>query len=180
MSPLSLSTWSLIFPLGMALLVHERMPHDVGAFGLLVAGYGVGNFLATLVCGSLPIRRPFAVVCLGLGLAGAGFIAMALAPTFLTMSVAAAVAAAGGPMYGLNFMSLLQQSGDRHYLARMFRLSISIDNGGKVLMFVASPWLFSAFGVEPVIMLAGGAMIAICVAGLVLDNVLSDPQGSSE
>jgi hypothetical protein len=101
--------WSLVYMLGLALLLHQRMPDRIGAYGLVLASYGCGNLTANLVLASLQIRRPGLVMFTGVTILGAGFILVAYAPSLPLMMAAAAVSAIGGPMDDLSFLHVMQR-----------------------------------------------------------------------
>jgi len=164
--------WWLVLPLGMGLLLHERRPTDVGALGWLVSAYGVGNLLSNVLVGSMPMRRPVVTLSCGRVLAGCGFMVLAAAPHFWLMLVASAVAASGGPMTDLAWLSLLQSSGDAQHVARTYRLGMTLDYGCMVLGFLASPWLFQHLGIASVILLCGAIMLCIGLVGLTLNGRL--------
>jgi hypothetical protein len=169
-SPLASSLWWLVLPLGMTLLVHQRRPDDVGALGWLVCAYGVGNLGCNLVVGSARVAHPFRLMLLGRMTAGVGFVALALAPSYPLMLLSSALAASGGPMTDLGYLALLQRSGDRRHIARTYRLGMSIDYFGIMLVFLASPWIFRWLGPAPAILGCGLLIFISGAAGLAVRN----------
>lgn len=74
------------------------MPDQIGAYGYAIAAYGVGNLLSNIVLGSLSVRRLSVVMFLGWVIVGTGFFWIAFAPDLVTLMVASAFTALGGPM----------------------------------------------------------------------------------
>jgi hypothetical protein len=155
--------WSLGMSLGLGLLLHERMPTQVGAFGAILACYGLGNLISNLVVGSLTIRRPERTLFLGLILVGTGLTAMALAPTLLSMGIAAAIAAVGGPMDDLSLLTIMQGAFRGNAIARIYRLLLAFASGCTLIAFLASPWLFRELTAQQV---TTGSGLAILLVGL--------------
>ena len=54
-STLGNAAWNVVFTLGLVLHVQAVLPGEIGAYGYVMAAYGVGNVAATLVVGS--VRR---------------------------------------------------------------------------------------------------------------------------
>lgn len=165
-SGLVYAAWSLVFPLGVGLLVHDRSPDDVSALGVVVMAYGVGNLGANLLLGSITVA-PEALIFVGRILTGAGFTLMAFAPNTTTLLLCAALAASGGPATDLGFIGTLQARYPARDLARVYRLLLVVSYGTKVALFVASPFLFRRFGTPHVIAMAGVAILVFGVAGYV-------------
>lgn len=169
-SGIAFPAWSLVFPLAMALLLHQQRPQDVGALGWLVSVYGVGNLLSNLIVGSRPVTHPLRLFNAGNAVAGAGFIGLALSPNFPLMMLCSAVAASGGPMTSMGYVTLVQRGNDRVQIARTFRFAMTIEYSGKALAFLLSPWLFAHFGVAPMIVVCGAVMVGSAALGWTLDG----------
>lgn len=89
--------WSVAFTLGVPLLALRALHQGVGAYGLIVGSYGVGNALANLVIGSLRIQRPVISFFASKLVLGTGFLIVAAAPTLWVAMLGSALAAVGGP-----------------------------------------------------------------------------------
>jgi MFS family permease len=159
------SMWGLGMSVGLGLLLHQRMPTQVGAFGLILASYGLGNLLSNLVVGSLPIRRPERTLFVGLMVVGAGLTAMALAPSLPAMAVAAACAAIGGPMDDLSLLSVLQSAFRGNEIARIYRLLLAHTSGCTLVAFLLSPLLFDHFSAQAVTTASGVAILGVGLVG---------------
>lgn len=59
------SAWYLGFILSTALLLHERMPDQIGSYGLVLASYGIGNVASTVLVANLVITRAVRFMFMG-------------------------------------------------------------------------------------------------------------------
>ncbi len=159
------AAWTFVLPLGMGLLVHERVPEDVTALGAVLTAYGMGNVFSNVLLPNLPIR-PERMMFGGRLVAGAGFVAFALAPNTPVLWLSAAVAASGGPAADVGFLGMLQARFEPRELARVYRLNLAASYGAMLLMFFVSPWLVDWLGPAPVIQLCGGVLVALGALGL--------------
>lgn len=160
---LSTPTWYLILPLGLALLVHERMPDDYAALGLMIGSYGIGNVLGNIWVGSVEMKRPERFLMAGRLIAGLGFIVMALTPSLAGMLVMAGVAACGGPITDLANVMTVQNKYRGVQAARVFRFQLAFFNAQILVIYLLSPFLFRTFGVVNVIL---GSASLIALAGM--------------
>jgi MFS family permease len=161
------SMWSLGFLLSTALLVKERWPDDVGSYGLILSAYGAGNLVANLIAGNYVFRNPPRVMFVGLLVLGFGFVALAASPSLPWMMVFAAISAVGGPLDDLAFLQVLQSRFKPDEISRVFRLRLALGNGGMLMVYLASPFLFRMFSVESVIAGSGIFMAAFAALGLI-------------
>jgi MFS transporter, DHA3 family, macrolide efflux protein len=109
---LTTAAWCVAFTLGLVLLVREMPGADARLYGVVVAAYGIGNFLANLVVGSIDLRHSGRIMYIGRLALGIGFIGMALAPTPEWLMIAAAIAAIGGPMNELPLLVRIQSDAE--------------------------------------------------------------------
>lgn len=162
------AAWWLMLPLGMTLLLEARGARDVKALASVLAAYGVGNLAANLAVGNFTDRRATSLLHGGRALTGVGFALFALAPSQPLRMLAAAVAAAGGPLCDVGFIALLQERFEGVRLAQVYRAVLALSYGAMFGLFFASPWLFRAFG-APRVSLAAALTIGLCgVTGLAL------------
>jgi DHA3 family macrolide efflux protein-like MFS transporter len=160
------AAWCIAFYLGLALLVRELPGADASLYGLAVAAYGVGNFAANLVIGSIDLRRSGRIMYLGRLILGIGFTAMAFASSPLWLMAAAAVAAAGGPMGELPMLVRIQMDIPGPLVASVYRLRMIMDHAGILFGLLIAPSLLDLFGTTPVVALAGGVSIVAALVGL--------------
>jgi predicted MFS family arabinose efflux permease len=77
------------FTLGLPVLLVQTMHKGLGAYGLLLAAFGLGNLLGNLAVGNLDLdRHLLTVYCAAWAAVGIGFLAMGLARGLPTVAVA--------------------------------------------------------------------------------------------
>ena len=158
------AAWSLVFPLGLGLLVHAQQPDKVSALGAAIMAYGVGNIAANLLLGSLTIA-PRRLLFAGRMVAGLGFILAALAPREPLLLLGCALAASGGPATDLGFIGILQGCYASRDFARVYRMQLAVSFAVKLALFFVSPLLFRCCGITPILAAAGAVMLLVSAAG---------------
>lgn len=151
------AAWLFILPLGITLLVRDRLPADVSAVGWLISAYGFGNVVSNLSLIQITIHRPERWMFAGRMVAGVGFALLCLSQNLHQMMIACAIAALGGPMTDLAYVNLVQTHFRGVDVARVFRYSLAIGHGCLLLVLVSSPSLFKLSSVTTVI--ASGAVL---------------------
>lgn len=158
--------WSWVMPLGIALMVRERLPGDVRDYGFLLGAYGVGNLAGALVLANLSIRNPVRVMAIGFGCLGLGFVAMAATSFLPLMMLSAAFSAVGGPMNDLAHIDIIQRKFAPEKLVRIVRFRMAIEYGGMLICLCLAPALFHALSPRWVVGLAGAITMGVSAVGL--------------
>ncbi|MGZ3694283.1 MAG: MFS transporter [Bdellovibrionota bacterium] len=158
--------WSVINPLGMAVLVQQILPGDIRAYGFLLASYGVGNFAAALFLSNVTMNRPMRVMVLGHLLMGITFAVMPFMPNIYLMMLCAAVAAVGGPMNDLAHIDVIQNRYPPQKLVRIVRFRMAIEFAGMFLCLLTAPLCFQLLNPQKVIAIAGTVMALTGILGL--------------
>lgn len=159
--------WSIIFPLGIALLIQEAYPGNVRAYGFLMASYGVGNLASALVLTNIDLTYPMRRIAQGFFLIGAGFIAMAIFKSMPLMMLAAAVSAIGGPLNDLAHLDMFQQKYSADKLAQVIRFRMVMECAGIMICLLIAPELFRLFPVRVVIGVSALMVALVGVVGLI-------------
>jgi MFS family permease len=163
---LSNFVWSIAFVLGVPLLVAHSLGNNVGAYGLIVGAYGVGNVLSNLVIGSLNIRRRVLSVFLGKGILGLGFLLLAFSPSVAIAMFASALAALGGPMGDIMTLTMLQTDLPADQIGKAYSLRMILENIGAALGLLVAVPLFSIMSVPLTIALSALLLLLVSAAGL--------------
>jgi MFS transporter, DHA3 family, macrolide efflux protein len=158
--------WAIAFTIGAALLADRVLGGNVGAYGLIVGAYGVGNVLSNLVIGSLTIRRRVALIFTGKLVLGAGFLILAAAPTLPVALVGSAFAATGGPMNDIMTLTMIQTDLPADQVGKVYSLRTILENLGLLLGLLLAVPLFAYLSIPLVIALCALVMIAIGAASL--------------
>lgn len=162
------TAWCIAFTLGIALLVREIPGADAQLYGLAIAAYGVGNFTANVIVGSMSVRRSGLIMYIGRIVIGLGYIAMALAPSPAWLMAGAAFAAMGGPMNELPVLVRIQTDIPPPLVAAVFRLRMIMDHAAILLGLLLAPSLMSILGTAPVVAAGGVATVVVGLVGLYL------------
>jgi MFS transporter, DHA3 family, macrolide efflux protein len=152
--------WNAALIVGLVLVIHERIPGDLGAYGLVFATYGIGNLAANLIIGSLSFGAQMRWMFPGRILLGAGFIGFALAQDLWAFLVIAPIAAFGSTAGDLPFLALMQRQFHVTQIGRVYGLRSAIEAaGGGIGALVAVPfialtsaaWMMAAAGVAAIV-----------------------------
>lgn len=165
---LTAGCWNLVIAIGFPLLAHEVSGRDARYFGIVMASYGIGNFLGALYFGNMERKQLWKMYTCGLLLLGFGFIFIGLAPNVEMIIFAAIFSGFFGPMNDLAFIDMVQQKFPVQDLTKMFRLRLASESTMTLIFTVTSPWLIKQTSVRTAIMIGGGFWIVSSIAGLVL------------
>src|SRR6266516_4567031 len=146
------AVWAIAFTLGAALLADRVLGGNVGAYGLIVGAYGVGNVMSNLVIGSLTIRRRVALIFTG--------------KLVLVALLGSAFAAIGGPMNDIMALTMIQTDLPPDQIGKVYSLRTILENLGLSLGLLLAVPLFAYLSVPLVIALCALVMLALGAAGL--------------
>ncbi|MFL5690750.1 MAG: MFS transporter [Ktedonobacteraceae bacterium] len=177
MNGVSNLVWSAAFTVGVPLFTARVLASNVGAYGLIVSAYGVGNVISNLVVGSLTIRHRAAVICSGKIVLASGFLVLAFAHTLALALLGAALAAIGGPMVDIVIITMMQTDLPANQVGKVYSLSMIMESGGASLGLLLAVPLFAYLRVPIAIALCALVMLLIGVVGLVRFGV-SEPGAS--
>ncbi|GCE10228.1 MFS transporter [Tengunoibacter tsumagoiensis] len=167
--------WGAAFIVGVPLFVDRTLTGNVGAYGLIVGAYGVGNVLSNLVIGSITIQRRTLSIFLGNIILGAGFLILALAHNLPLAMIGTAVAALGGPMEDISMAIMMQTELPASELGKVYSLRMVLSSvGGALGLSLAVPF-FAHLSIGVGIGLCALTMIACGIAGVVRFGV-SEPE----
>ncbi len=158
-STLGNAAWNVVFVLGLVLHVQTVLPGQIGAYGYIMAAYGVGNVTATLVVGSIRRLPPETVMLASRIFYGGGIILLALAPDVAMLSLAAACASFGGPMNDIPFLALMQRHFAARQIGRVYAFRLVVDNIGLLAGSLISAAAFAIWPIPAVIGVTGTIMV---------------------
>ena len=132
--------WGAAFTVGAPLLADRVLAGQVGAYGLIVGAYGVGNVIGNIVVGSLTVRRRVAMLLMGRLVLGVGFFIMALARNLPVAMFGSAVAAIGGPMGDIVMLTMIQHDLPANQIGKVYSLRLTTSSAGMALgLILAGP-----------------------------------------
>ncbi len=160
--------WSASFIVGAALLVDRKFEAEVGAYGLLIAAYGVGNVLSNLVVGGLTIdrqRRAFIHFC-GSVMLGLGFIIVGFAPTYPIALLGAMIAALGGPMTDVMLLLMIQQDFPANQVGKIYSVRMTTSSAGYSLGLMLAASLFAVTQPDQGILICALGILFVGLVGV--------------
>ncbi|MDQ6660473.1 MAG: MFS transporter [Chloroflexota bacterium] len=158
--------WSAAFTVGVPLLADRVLKGNVGAYGLIIAAYGVGNVISNLIVGSFTIRHRMVMVFTGKVIVGVGFILMASATTLPIALLGSAIAAIGGPMGDIVMVTMIQTDLPPGQLGKVYSLRMLMASIGASLGLLLAVPLFQFVSVPVGITLCACLMVVSGSAGL--------------
>ncbi len=157
--------WNAAVSVGLVMLAENHFPKIAGAYGWLLAAYGVGNVLSNLIVGNISIRRRAYVFFLGKIVLGCGMFLLAISKSFLSSLLSACLAAFGGPMGDITLMMTIQREFPDHQIGKVSSLRMILTSLGASLgLMIATP-MFSIFGPSIGLALCGFAIILVGFIG---------------
>lgn len=162
---LSNFTWAISWVVGIPLLVVHSLGNNIGAYGLIVGTYGLGNVLSNLIIGSLRIKRQIFTLCLGRLIVGTGFLLLAFAPNVPMALVASFLASLGGPMGDLTKTLMIQEL-PAHQMGKVFGAFNTFERVMYSLGLVLAVPLFALVSVPAGIAIGALPLIMMSLYGL--------------
>src|SRR5579884_2032352 len=160
-------SWGAGFTVGVPLLAARVLKDNIGAYGLIVGAYGVGNVLSNLVIGNLFIRRKVTMLFSGKIVLGAGFLLIAFAPNLPIAMLGSALAAIGGPMGDIVLVTMIQNDLPSEQIGKVYSLLMLVENTGTSLGLLLAVPLFVVLSIRSGIALCALLMITVGTAGLI-------------
>ncbi len=145
--------WSAAFTVGVPLFTYRVLGANVGAYGLIVGAYGVGNVISNVVIGSLTIRHRVATIFVGKVILGGGFLLLAFAHSLWVALLGSALAAVGGPMGDIMTIVIMQTDLPANQLGKVFSLRMILASAGGSLGLLFAVPLFALLSVPVAIAL---------------------------
>ena len=140
-------------------------------WGLILSAEAAGLLVTSLVMLRLRLERPLFWGMLGTALYGLPMIALGLDPHVATAVVAAFVAGAGIEVFSLGWNLAMQEHIPEHLLSRAFSYDALGSFAAVPLGQLAAGPLAEAFGIRPVILVAGLAVVAVALVTLSSSSV---------
>lgn len=144
--------WSAVYFTGIPLLVDQQLAVNVGAYGLIIGAYGIGNLVSLFVMSLLPFRMNLIMMFVGQLLLALGFLLLGTAETLWMAMFATALAAFGSPMGDLIMLQMIQTDFPSEHIGKIYSLRRMISMTGLLLgslaAVVAFKWLSVALSIQ--------------------------------
>lgn len=160
--------WGLCYVVGLPLLVRDTFHGDAGAFGLMMAAYGLGNVTCMLAMGGMELRRWVRLSAGGLAAMGAGYLVLGVATTPGGAMTGLVIASIGGPLQNLTLVAMLQRALPVSHLGKAFSLYMVAASGGASLGSACAAVLFAHAPTGPAMVAFSLLTIAVALGGGVL------------
>jgi MFS family permease len=154
------------FTIGLPFELTRRLHTGLGSYGLLLGAFGLGNLAGNLLSGSRSAgRHLLAVYCLSWTLVGAGFLALANAPSLTLAALAAAWAGIFTPLANVSMDTHIAKVTPPGRLSRVYALQRITVAGASALGVFAAAAVINAT--------SGATAIAIAGTWIVLTGLLA-------
>jgi DHA3 family macrolide efflux protein-like MFS transporter len=163
---LTAGTWNLVFNIGFALLIYERTDNDVRSYGLLVASYGLGNFLGALFFGNIKRINSRFYIFFGYAILGLGFFTIGISTNIKFILAAACYTGFTGPLNDLSFIEYIQHTYSPKELTKIFRLRQSVETLAGLILMLLSPFIIKLLTVSKMISAVGILWILVGLIGI--------------
>ena len=154
------------FTLATPFIVARRYHQSVSAYGLVLAAFGAGNIIGTILAARVPQRLMMWICCTSWAAAGIGFLALALAPTYSVFLAATIGLGTCTPLANVTIAAYIAQSMPRPLLARVYTVQrvgvAAASTAGAPLV----AWLISAHNDTFTLNTAGCAIVAASLIAL--------------
>jgi Arabinose efflux permease len=159
--------WSIAFIVGVPLLAQRVLSGNVGAYGLIVGAYGVGNVISNIVMSTIAVQQRVPFIFLGKIIVGGGFLVMASATNLPIAMVGAALAALGGPMEDMMMLLMIQTELPAMHVGKIYSVRMVLSSVGASLGFAVAIPAFAHLSVQVTILLSAALFIGTGLAGLI-------------
>jgi hypothetical protein len=148
------------FTIGLPFELAHRLHAGLASYGLLLGIFGAGNLAGNLLSGSPRAGKHLLIVyCLSWSLVGAGFLALAVAPSLALAALATAWMGIFTPLANVSMDTHIATVVPRHRLPRVYALQRITVAAASALGVFAVAAAIDALSAAPVIAAAGAWMI---------------------
>jgi MFS family permease len=151
-------------------IVYAKESLDVGnaGFGVLVAAWGIGMVLGSVVFARERARSILWLIAIGTLGQGIGYIGMGLAPSLLLACVAASVGGMGNGVHWVAVVTAAQEATEERYQGRIAGLLEGLVTGAPGLGFILGGAVTAATDPRITLFIAGGGAVLVLLASLPL------------
>jgi MFS family permease len=153
------------FEVGIPALARDRFG-SAAAFGTILAAFGIGALVGTLISGSLREQRRRGLVMIGVSvLFSVGAVILGLAPNAAVAVIVALILGMSNGYIGVSIITWMQQGTEPSMMGRVMSL-FALAGFGLVPLSLAFSGVLAQLNVTLMFVLAGSIMacVAVCVA----------------
>jgi predicted MFS family arabinose efflux permease len=160
---LALICFTLVVPIEV-IYAKESLHTTSAGFGILLAAWGAGILLGSLLFLTLKNRSGFGLLLISSGAVGLAYLGMASAQTLAVACVASVVGGAGNGVQWIAVMTALQESTPPEYQARVSGLLESLGAAMPGVGFLAGGVIVELSSPRTAYTIAGAGVMALVVA----------------
>jgi hypothetical protein len=151
-------------------VVYARESLDAGdvGYGLLLAAWGVGMVLGSLLFARESRRPILIVVAIGTGIQGLAYLGMAAAPGLALACAAAVLGGAGNGMQWVSVVTAVQEATEERFQARVAGLMESLVTGAPGVGFLLGGAVTSLATPRVTLLVSGAGIVTVVVIGALL------------
>jgi len=159
-----------------------------GGYGALLASWGAGAVAGSAVYARWRALSPRALISLGAGALGVGFLVMATAPSLTPALIGSAIAGCGNGVEAVAARTALQERVEQQWMARIMSLNESMFQAvpgagivlGGVLAGVTTPRVALAVAAGGALLVTGAAWLLLAPSGPVGESPPPPPAAAAE
>lgn len=153
--------YSIAYTVGLPFITKQKFGDAIGAYGMLVAAYGVGSLAGNLLLGNMRARKAANVMFAGYMTWGLGFVVLGLAPNLPIALLAAAIGSIGSPLVAITMQTTIQGEIPTGQIGKVLALRLTIGYLGLGLGLALAAPLYEHFSAAAVI--TGSAVLFVLV-----------------
>jgi MFS family permease len=157
-------------------LAQHTLHAGPGGYGGLLTAWGGGAVIGSVIFARWRRRSAAALIALGAGLLGLGFVVMAVSPSIAIAAVGAAVGGAGNGVHAVATRTALQEQVKPDLMALVISLNESLSQaapgvgillGGALAQVVSARFAFAVAGVGSLVIMAAVSVLLRPGAGII-------------
>jgi MFS family permease len=169
---IALILFTLVIPIEVVYAKESLRTTDAG-FGVLLASWGAGIVVGSLVYLLVRGRRPLSLIALSTAAIGAGYLGMASANTLLVACAFSVLGGAGNGVQWIAVVTAIQEVTPRHYQARVTGLLESLGAGMPGVGYLLGGLLAGLGSPRTAYAAAGIGVLVLVVLAVVLRSRLA-------
>jgi len=171
---LALAMFTIIVPIEVIYAKESLGTSDAG-FGILLASWGAGIVVGSLVYLLVKERSALAVIVISTALIGAAYLGLATAETLVVACIISVVGGAGNGMQWISVVTTLQELTPADYQARIVGLLESLGAAMPGVGYLLGGVLVAAGSPRTAYAVAGAGVLVLVAAALLLRPTLGKP-----
>ncbi len=137
--------YAITYTVGLPIISKQKFGGTIGAYGLIIAAYGVGSLIGNLILGNMKAGKPKQIIFIGYLIWGLGFLTIGLAPNLSIGMLGAALGAIGSPLVNVTIATNIQAKMPASQIGKVFALRLQVAYAGIGIGLALAAYLFEHF-----------------------------------